>query len=344
MKKVLPFFLLCVLCLGWLGGCGKSGEAVVPDREDLKLLEARTPEPFSREETERMICFMSANRALLSGGRLYGLGFDENYLPFLVSYSFEDSALSDWFVLAGDCVPEYLCTAGERLYYINAQAGNAIESIALDGSDRQVLYEGPCSFLQIYEDSLYYCDANGFLCRAGLDGGAGTSILEKSCFYPYLSGGVLIYQDGETEHLRLRWLEDGSDIELTGHAAYAPVVIGDQIYYTGEDGLMYMGLDGLAGGSLPVSALQGAVEFYFSEEDPMARGVTDEDGLYQWTLALNGGEATPEYAQERGYMRCDFAGGGYRIDAVYNADGRLRCFLLTAPDGSAIEYTGQGGN
>lgn len=343
MKRIFSCLLLCVLCLGCLCACGKSEKAVVPDKEDLKLLEARTPEAFSSEETERMIRFMSANRALLDGGRLYSLGFDENYLPLLVSYSLTDGALSDWTALAGDCVPEYLCTAAERLYYINAEAGNAIESIALDGSDRQVLHEGPCSFLQIYEDCLYYCDENSFLCRAGLDGSAETVVLEKSCFYPYLTGSMLIYQDGESEHLRLRWLEDGTDIELTGHAAYAPVVIGERIYYTGKDSFMYMELDGMDGDILPIPALQGAVEFYLSEGSFLARGVTDEDGLRQWTLALDAWDTAPEYAQERGYSRCDYAGGGYRIDAVYHADGRLRCFLLTAPDGSAIEYTGQGG-
>lgn len=343
MKKFLPYLLLGMLCLMWLCACGKSENAVVPDEAELKLLEARSPKAFSREETERMIRFMSANRAFLSDGRLYTLGFDENYLPLLVSYGYEDNALSDRAVLAGDCVPEYLCMADGRLYYINAQAGYALESIALDGSDRQVLREGPCSFLQLYEGGLYYCNEDGAFLRAGLDGSGETVILEKSCFYPYLADGMLLYQDGESEHLRLRWLDDGTDIELTGHAVYAPVVFGERIYYTGRDGLMSMGLDGMDGDALPVPSLQGALEFYLSGDGLMARGVTDEDGLRQWTLALDGTADSPEYAQERGYLRCDYAGDGYRIDTVYNADGRLRCFLLTAPDGSTIEYTGQGG-
>lgn len=341
MKKNLLCLILPVLCLVWLCGCGKSGNAVVPDKEDLKLLEARTPQAFSPEETERMIRFMSANRAFLSGGRLYCLGFDEAYLPLLVSYRLEDNTLSDWTSLAENCVPEYLCMADERLYYINAQAGNSIESIAPDGSDRQVLHEGPCSFLQIYEDALYYCTENGLLCRAGLDGSGEAPVLDKSCFYPYLTDGMLIYQEAGNKHLRLHWLEDGTDIELTGHAAYAPVVIGERIYYTGQDGLMSMSLDGMDGDALPVPSLQGAVEFCLQGDGFLARGVTDENGLRQWSLALESLADGLEYAQERGYLRCDYAGDGYRIDAAYNSDGRLRCFTLTAPDGSAIEYTGR---
>ena len=66
----------------------------------------------------------------------------------------------------------------------------------------------------------------------------------------------------------------------------------------------------------------------------VVRGLQEENGPVQWQGPPEG----PFLRQARGYRICDWLGGGLRVDTVYEPDGRIRCFLLTAGDGTQISF------
>ena len=344
MKKRLYLCLTALALL--LCACGKSEKTAIPDPEDFEVLERREIADFDRTETERMINLMGGNRALVLNGTLYTLDYDAAYRPVLARYELTGDGLGERTVLAEDCLPVDLTELDGRLYYINGRAeGGAIESIGPEGEDRQTVREGGCSFLQVKNGALYFCDEEGRFCRVRPDGGGEQVILGERCFYPWLSDGWVLYQsDGDGERLHLRWLDDGTDIRLTDRAGFAPVAVAGRLYYSGEGRFMSMGLDGLGGREHALPGLLGAAEVFPAEEGCALRWVEDENGPAQYTAELNDegdGKLRPASAELRGYRLCDFIGGGYRVDAWYNPDGRIRCFVLCFPDGTEADYMGE---
>lgn len=335
MKKTMYFF--AALCVFTLCACGKADRSALPNPEELKTLEGRELSALDADGTQRMMNLMCENRALIRAGTLYCFDFDADWQPVLAAYTLADGTLSDYRTLVSGCLPECLAWKDGRLYYINAAAGGAIESVAPDGSDRQTLTASSCSFLQLSGDGLYYCRADGRFCRAAADGGGETVLIDDECCYPYYLGDAVLYQSGSGgERLRLRWTADGAEIDLSSGAAYAPVIIGDRLYYTGADGLHSLGLDGLDGESAAVAGIRGAAEFILTDDGFTARGAAEQNGLRQWSAAADGGGL--EYAGARGYRLCCYLGGGQRVDTDYYSNGRIRCFILTHADGSETEY------
>ena len=103
---------------------------------------------------------------------------------------------------------------------------------------------------------------------------------------------------------------------------------------------MSIGLDGLDAREHALPGLLGAVELFPDGEGYTLRWVADENGPRQYTAELDdgGGELRPASSGSRGYRLCDYVGGGYRVDARYNPDGRVRGFVLCFPDGTEAEY------
>ncbi len=337
MKKLLT--ALCLfLCLSGLCACGQEKEMpALPNPEDLQILKDRALPTLTQEESLRMLCYMSANRALLEGGRLYTLDYDGDYLPVLAEYSL-DSGLRRSAILAEDCVPEYLCAYSERLYYINTRRGNVLESIALDGSGRTVLREKPTASLLIADGKLLYCDEDGRLYSADADGGKEKLLLDQACARPWPLGEALLYENLDDGRLHLYWLEDGTDVTLTEHAGYTPVIWGERLYYSSEDCLRSMKLNGLGATVYELPALAWPAELIPEESGLRLRGITDDNGYKQWTAYPEDPAGTLQYMAEHGYRLCDYAGPDGRIDTIYNLDGRVRCFLLTDAAGQEHVY------
>ena len=84
-------------------------------------------------------------------------------------------------ILADDCVPEFLLALDGRLYYVNPRRGGEIESIAPDGSDRQVLVDESCDWMQIYDGELYFCDGEAQFWHMQPDGSGKTLLLQGPC-------------------------------------------------------------------------------------------------------------------------------------------------------------------
>lgn len=339
MKKLLKILALCIAML-CLAGCGRT-EPPADEGVQPQPLPERSLPALTREESMDMLCYAAANRARVLDGKLYTLDYGADFAPLLAVYSMEDG-LKRTGVLAENCVPEYLTECGGRLFYLNAAAGNALESIDPDGGGRKVLREGPCSFLLAVEGSLCYCDAQGRYCRVQPDGGAEETLLDEPCAWPWPLGDALLYQSLRDGRLHLRKLEDGTDVTLTAQNAAAPVLWGDRLFYSADDGLHSMDLNGLDERLYRSPALLAPAELLPTEESVQMRGLTREEGLRQWTAQLADTEGTLRDLTEHGYRLRDYIGPEGQVDAVYNPDGRLRCFVFTDSEGHETVYMAGG--
>lgn len=346
MKRTL--FLPILLLLLLLAGCGAERPAETPvPTEAPAAAEPAAAAPASEPptwdypaaDTAAMSSYMSANRALIAEGRLYGLDYDDELRPVLASWLLRGGRPTSRRILCEDCVPEYLALEGKFLYYLN---GGALQRLPLKGRAPETLLEGPIRSLQIHEGALYYTDAEGRWCRADLDGRNAEVLIEGPCDYAWaMPEGVVYQSEGEGCCLRLRnW--DGTDRRLTAAAGYAPLRVGGTLWYSQRDGegSVLASVD-LRDGTVTryeTADLRGAAELVPAGDEWLLRVFLAGDGWKQ--QLLRPGETEGEPCAYSGYRLCDFVGEDCRIDAAYDPDGRLRCFVLVDADGGELRYFG----
>lgn len=347
MRKILLIILLLLL----LTGCAaKAPEASPMPTEAPAAAETAAPEPapsvsapapqgYSAADTAAMSAYMSANRALIAGDRLYGLDYDESLQPVLASYRLRGGQPGSFRILCEDCVPEYLALEGNYLYFLN---GGRLQRLALRGRAFETLREGPIQSLQIFDSALYYTDGEGRFCRCALDGTGGEVLIEGPCGYAWaMSEGVIYQSESDGCCLRMR-LWDGTDRRLTAAASYAPLRIGNTVWYSQRDGegnvLAYVDLTDGTVTRYETPDLRGKAEMIPSGEAWLLRVFLAGDGWKQ--QLLRPGETEGEACAYSGYRLCDYVGESCRIDAAYDPDGRIRCFVLVDEAGGETRYFG----
>ena len=297
------------------------------------------PQGYSAADTAAMSAYMSANRCLIAGQRLYGLDYDAELCPVLASYILRGGQPRSFRILCEDCVPEYLAQEGKYLYFIN---GGRLQRLAMNGHSPEALLEGPIQSLQIFDGALYYTDGDGRYCRAALDGTGAETLIEGPCGYAWAMPEGVLYQsesEGNCLHLRL-W--DGTDRQLTAAASYAPLRIGNTVWYSQRDSEgSVLGSVELTDGTVSrweTQDLRGTAELIPSGDDWLLRVFLAGDGWKQ--QLLRPGETEGEACAYSGYRLCDYVGENCRIDAAYDPDGRLRCFVLVNEAGGETRYFG----
>lgn len=341
-KRCLILILILSAAIS-LCACGSAEKQRPPitDPAVLELLKARPVPAFDQNQSEKMACFLYANRALIFDGTLFCFDYDQNYEPVLAAYTLDESFPDNFRILADNCVPQYITMLDGRLYYINSRNGSALESVCPDGSDRTTLF-GFADFLQSAAGKLWFCDENGRFCSVFPDGSAPVIHIAQACAYPFVIGETIIYQnedDGERLHLLFR--SDGTDVALSSTAAYAPFIIGRDLYYTrkgyGGQDLFRMSLDGMSGTRFATGNIVGAAEPFCTGEQWGARFLTDEDRIRQWTVPVDMPDKVSE-SDTRGWRRFEFTGGGFTVETLYNPDGRVSCLMLSSPDGQQLRF------
>ena len=348
MLKTFEAILLACMSLLLFSLCGCSDSGV--QQEELSDREATVIESmekiqanFDTARSRHMASVMGGNRALVSDGRLWCFDYDEDYSPVLACYVLTDGVPGNFTVLAEDCVPACIALEDGRLYYINQNGSSSVESIRTDGSDRQVLVDEPCSFLQLEGGKMYFCDAAGRFCTAAADGSGKTVLIDDICCYTYYFDGWVLYQSGnDGESLHLLRLDDGKDLKLSSTVSYAPLIIDNTLYYTQKTG---------EGSRICSLALEeGAFRVY----SPLIRGAAEfvDDAGQGWTVRAMPaderlGQSSVPLAEldggswhqggYSGYRLCDWA-GEQRVDAFYENGGRLRSFVFVDENGNETEY------
>ncbi len=340
------FLILCLALL--LAGCAANVPETAPEPPvSAPTAETAAPEraplawDYTAADTAAMSSYMSGARWLIEGEEMYGLDYDAALRPVLASYRLVDGRPEDFEILCGDCVPEYLTLHEGRLYYLN---GGCLERLTLKSGKRELLHEGPLRALQLFGGALYWTDAEGRFCRADLDGQNAETLIEGPCDYAWaMPEGVIYQSESEGCCLRLR-LWDGEDRRLTAAASYAPLRVGSTVWYSQRDGEgSVIASVELRDGTVTryeTADLRGTAELIPVGGAWMLRVFPDTESWKQ--LLLRPGETGGERCAYSGYRLCDFVGEDSRIDAAYDPDGRLRCFVLVGADGGETRFFGGG--
>ena len=342
MKKRLLIFTICILLL-LLAGCAQDAQ---PPTATEAASAAKTAEPsvlrlqpFSDADTAAMSRFMCRNRWLIDGKSMYGLDYDEGHRPVLASYTLKNGRPSKFQILSDNCVPEYLAIEGERLYFLHEGQPQVYD---LKSRARQALAEGPWYSLQIYEGALYYTDAEHRYCRAALDGSGEELLIDAPCDYAWSMPEGIVYQS-EGEAFCLCWqLWDGAQRQLTAAASYAPLRLGATLWYSQHDreGQVLATVD-LTDGTVrrqAAPAISGEAELIVQGGAWLLRYFPAERSWAQRLLVP--GESEGVDCGYSGYRLCDYLDEARRIDAAYEADGRLRCFVLVNAAGEELRFIG----
>lgn len=340
--------LLVLLLAALLCACGQEppGAPETPPQEThaatVTVIEDFLAPDFELTESLAMANYLCGNRALLSGETLYTLDFDVQLRPVLASWRYAEGTLSDYAVLAENCAAAYLVEHGGALYFVN---GGRAERLELDSGGREVLCEDART-LQLFEGRLWYLDAAGNFRSMALDGSGQTLVLEGPCAYPYvLGGGLLLAQRGEDEALWLCTLDGEAEWLLCGDPVYAPLLIGQELVFTRQtaEGKRLCRLSLAEPGAQPETLceqpIRGAAEF-FCDGGWRTRLAHEGDLLRQSIRPLESpGEG--EECPYSGYHLLDFVGEDLRVDAVYEAGGRLNSFMLYTPEGLLRWFGGE---
>lgn len=342
-RKLCIFFLLLLLLLT---GCAANvpeetpaPSDSVPAAESSAAAPVLTPAAFTDADTAAMSSYMSANRWLIAGDRMYGLDYDGALRPVLASYRLRDGRPEDFQILCEDCTPSFLALDGERLYYL---CEGRLERLTLPAGTRETLLDGPLKSLQIREDTLYLVDEAGRLLRADLDAEDIETLIDGPCDYAWvMPDGILWQSEDEGCSLRMK-LWGGAERRLTAAASYAPLRVGSVIWYSQRDSqgsvIASVDLDDGTVTRYETAELRGAAELLRAGADWTLRVFLAGDGWKQ--QLLRPGETEGALCAYSGYRLCDYVGEDLRVDAAYDPDGRLRCFVLADAQGNEVRFFG----
>ena len=202
----------------------------------LALLDVR----FTPEQARDMSNFMGLGRYAILDGKLYAYYSNRKSDRRLICYDYDpaqpkESRLTGYRKLDEGGTPCYLQTANGYLYYISWSDNNikTLCRIGMDGSDKTVLYDKNCDYLQICGDTMYFTDENNHLVSADLDGQNITTLIDKEVYYTYCLGdGWFLYQDdADGESLHITNIQYGCDQRLSEDKVYGCVMEGAYLYY-----------------------------------------------------------------------------------------------------------------
>ena len=198
---------------------------------------------FSAEETCAMSTFMAYGYYYIEDDVIYGLthkGSDGSAFGAIPFHQEGDyPAFEEVTILDDTAYPSYVTKEGDYLYYI--LGGDSICRIKPDGSGKETLYEGECSYLQIHEGRLYFTDANYHFVSTDLDGKDLTTVVDKEIYYPYfICSDWMVYQDdANNEALCLYNTTFGFEEVVSPEPTHVPVLDGTVLYYLVENGEQY---------------------------------------------------------------------------------------------------------
>lgn len=190
---------------------------------------------FSNAQTCAMSNFMMNGRYLIEDNVLYGLTHSQNLngslaaTPIYMKGDFPE--FKETTILDDRGAATFLNKVGDVLYYIMDY--QEICRINVDGSGLEVLYEGPCDYLQINNDRIYFTDENYHLMSMNMDGEDPVTVVDREIYYPYfISSDWMVFQDdADSESLHLYNTTYGEELTLTNTVSHAPVLHGKYLYY-----------------------------------------------------------------------------------------------------------------
>ena len=137
-----------------------------------------------------MSTFITGGHYTADENIIFGEGFAEDGTVELVRMDLVNNGpfadVDSYTVLEKGFAPCYVTLYGEDVFFIHFEDGG-IYKVPKDGGTPELVVSDAAEYLQIRDGSLYYCDKNYTFCRADLDGGNVTTVIDKEVYYPYAS-------------------------------------------------------------------------------------------------------------------------------------------------------------
>lgn len=191
---------------------------------------------FDAQQTAAMSNFMSYGYYLIEDEVIYGLTHSQSTngslgaTPFHMKGDFPE--VEETVILDEGGAATHLCKENDTLYYIlNFEK---VCRIKTDGTGAEVLYEGPCDYLQIHEGRLYFTDKDYHFVSTDMNGGDLQNVVNKEIYYPYFicSDWMVFQDDADNESLHLYNTTHGTELNITHVPSHNPILDGHYLYYT----------------------------------------------------------------------------------------------------------------
>ena len=192
------------------------------------------PTSFSAEETAKMSNFMTGGYYTSVGDTVYGLLYSEdgtsNFAKFEVVTNDGLTEFRDINVIMPKTAAKYVTYHEGYVYFVNPNGG--LYKVAEDQLEAEKVSGDVYGYFSIYNNQIYYCDANNYFCKCELDGTGKKIIIDKEVYYPYcLTDEWVVYQDdADGESLYIYNMADNTDIKLTDTHAYCPIIYDSSMY------------------------------------------------------------------------------------------------------------------
>lgn len=112
--------------------------------------------------------------------------------------------------------------------------------------NQQIILKEKCEYIYVVNDVIYYTNGQHFICSVSTDGKDQKVLLNKDVYYLNYKDEKLYYQLDEKgrENIYVYDLKTNQQTKLNDRKSYNINVLEDCIYYTSQDGIYKMGLDG----------------------------------------------------------------------------------------------------
>ena len=203
---------------------------------------------FDAEAAMDMSNWMNYGRFVIEDDVFYGDFFLDSSnslqaVTFAIVHEGTDLKAGPWELLDEGCAAYFLHKRGDLLYFVEQgpdddQDSCDIVCMGTDGSGRKVLVEGPCYYLRLVGDRMFFTDEAYRLWSADLSGNDRQLLLDKEVYYAYpLNEDWVLYQDdADNESLHLYYLPRQFDLKLNDEPSYEPKLVGSRLFYFIADG------------------------------------------------------------------------------------------------------------
>ena len=136
----------------------------------------------------------------------------------------------------------YAAFSDGKLYVNN---GHQLIVMDDDLSKQKTLVNTNASYIQVVGDKVYYVDEQYHLCSIQTDGSDQKTIINQAIYYVTVENDKVYYQlDEDNESLYMYDLTHQKSTKINNRPSYELNVVDNQIYYSSDDGVYKIGVDG----------------------------------------------------------------------------------------------------
>lgn len=111
--------------------------------------------------------------------------------------------------------------------------------------NRKTIVSESCQYISVRGDTIYYTNKNNYLCQIATEGKNQKIILNKAVYYVIVKDDKIYYQlDEDNESIYIYDLKTNQQTRVNQRKSYNLNVIDDQIYFTSDDGIYRIGVNG----------------------------------------------------------------------------------------------------